>query len=121
MSPSAPPPVEDDFEVLSEEVGADSPRPSEVFSGPTEVLYSFSCNRVNVDIVNGDISADYSEGIVNTASETLQLHNFGVIGALLRWGQQQLQDECTKAVAMHGKLEQYKVIVTGVGNRGADC
>ena len=118
--PSAPPPVKDDFEVLSEEVDAGSPRPSEVFSGPSEVLYSFSCNRVNVDIVNGDISADDSEGIVNTASDTLQLHNFGVMGALRRRGGQQLQDECTKAVAMHGKLEQYKVIVTGVGNHGAD-
>ena len=118
--PSAPPPVEDDFVVLSEEVGAGSPQPSEVFSGPSEVLYSFSCNRVNVDIVNGDISADDSEGIVNTASKTLQLHNFGVMGALRRRGGQQLQDECNKAVAMHGKLEQYKVIVTGVGNHGAD-
>ena len=118
--PSAPPPVEDDFVVLSEEVGAGSPQPSEVFSRPSEVLYSFSCNRVNVDIVNGDISADDSEGIVNTASETLQLHNFGVMGALRRRGGQQLQDECNKAVAMHGKLEQYKVIVTGIGNHGAD-
>ena len=118
--PSAPPPVEDDFELLSEEVGTVSPRPSEVFSVPSEVLYSFSCNRINVDIVNGDISADDSEGIVNAASETLQLHNFGVMGALRRRGGQQLQDECNKAVAMHGKLEQYKVIVTGVGNRDAD-
>ena len=117
-------PVEDDFELLGEEVGAGAPRPSEVFSGPSELLHSFSCNRVNVDIVNGDISADDSEGIVNTASETLQLHNFGVMGALRRKGGQQLQDECNEAVARHGKLREHKVIVTGAGrhdNDGLKC
>ena len=118
--PSAPRPVQDDFELLDEEVDAGGPRASEVFAGPSQVLYSFSCNRVNVDVVNGDISADDSEGIVNTASETLTLHNFGVMGALRRKGGQQLQDECNEAVAKHGNLEQYKVIVTGVGNRGVD-
>ena len=118
--PSASRPVADDFELLGEEVGAGAPRPSEVFSGPSELLYSFSCNRVNVDIVNGDISADDSEGIVNTASETLQLHNFGVMGALRRKGGQQLQDECNEAVARHGNLGQYKVIVTGAGQHGID-
>ena len=118
--PSAPHPVEDDFELLDEEVDFGGPRASEVFAGPSQVLYSFSCNRVNVDVVNGDISADDSEGIVNTASETLTLHNFGVMGALRRKGGQQLQDECNKAVAKHGILEHYKVIVTGVGNRGVD-
>ena len=118
--PSVPRPVEDDFELLDEEVNFGGPRASEVFAGPSQVLYSFTCNHVNVDVVKGDISADDSEGIVNTASETLTLHNFGVMGALRRKGGQQLQDECNKAVAKHGNLEQYKVIATGVGNRGVD-
>ena len=110
--------VESDFEVVGEAV--DGTSTTEVYTGPSEVLYSFSCNRVNVDIVNGDISADDSEGIINTASESLQLHNFGVMGALRRKGGQELQDECNKAVAKHGHLEQHKVIVTGVGRRTRD-
>ena len=110
--------VESNFGLVDDEV--DAPSPTEVFAGCSEVLSSFSCNRVSIDIVSGDISGDDSEGIINSASESLQLHNFGVMGALRRKGGQELQDECNEAVAKHGHLEQHKVIVTGVGRRTRD-
>ena len=120
-TPSLPPAVhhvESNFEFVDEE--GVSPSSTEVYAGPSEVLYSFSCNHVNVDIVIGDIAADDSEGIINTASESLQLRNFGVMGALRRKGGQELQDECNKAVAKYGHLEQHKVIVTGAGRHTRD-
>ena len=117
--PFASLPAETDVEVLGENLRATSaPKPLEVFPGSSEMLHSFICNRVNVDIVNGDISTDDSEGIVNTANKTLQLHNFGVMGALLTRGGQELQDDCNAAVARHGKLDYSKVIVTGPGRPG---
>ena len=119
VPPSASFQAETHAELLSENLGATSvPRPLEGVPGSSELLRSFTCNGVNVDIVNGDISADDSEGIVNTASDNLQLRNFGVMGALLRRGGQELQDDCSAALARYGKLDYSKVIVTGPGRPG---
>ena len=82
-----------------------------------ELLHSFLCNDIGIEIVKGDISVDDSEGIVNTANASLQLQDFGVMGALLKKGGQELQDACTVAVAQLGNLVEGKVIMTGPGRR----
>ena len=81
-------------------------------------LHAFTCNNVTISIVHGDISTDDCEGLVNTTSDDLTLHNVGVQGALLQKGGQPLQDECRAAVIQYGKLTHGKVIVTGPGRAG---
>ena len=68
------------------------------------VLQSFTCNRVTIDIVHGDITEEDCDGLVSTSSPDLTLHNFGVMGTLLRKGGPELQHDCTSAVQKHGNF-----------------
>ena len=92
------------------------------FSNPPRsrhaVLQSFTCNRVTINIVHGDITEEDCDGLVSTSSPDLTLHNFGVMGALLRKGGPELQRDCKSAVQKHGNLASSKVIVTGAGRPG---
>ena len=81
-------------------------------------LQSFKTNDVNIDIIHGDITNEDCDGIVSTSSSGLTLHNFGVMGALLKKGGDELQQECTVAVKQFGTLSSSKVIVTGIGRPG---
>ena len=86
--------------------------------GQQAVLQSFTCNHVTIDIVHGDITEEDCDGLVSTSSHDLTLHNFGVMGALLRKGGPELQHDCKSAVRRHGNLSSSKVIVTGAGRPG---
>ena len=86
--------------------------------GQHAVLQSFTCNRVTIDIVHGDITEEDCDGLVSTSSHDLTLHDFGVMGALLRKGGPELQHDCTSAVQRKGNLSSSKVIVTGAGRPG---
>ena len=86
--------------------------------GRQAVLQSFTCNRVTINIVHGDITEEDCDGLVSTSSRDLILHNFGVMGALLRKGGPELQHDCTSAVQWQGNLSSSKVIVTGAGRPG---
>jgi O-acetyl-ADP-ribose deacetylase (regulator of RNase III) len=81
-------------------------------------LQSFKTNDVNIDIIHGDITNEDCDGIVSTSSHDLTLHPFGVMGALLKKGGTELQQECTAAVQRYGHLHSSKVIVTGTGRPG---
>ena len=78
----------------------------------------FQCNNVKIKIVQGDITQEACDSLVNTASEDLTLNTFGVQGALLRKGGQELQDECKAAFMRDGPLTHGAVRVTGPGRRG---
>ena len=78
----------------------------------------FQCNNVKIKIVQGDITQEACDGLVNTASESLTLNTFGVQGALLRKGGQELQDECKAVFTRDGPLTHGAVGVTGAGRRG---
>ena len=78
----------------------------------------FQCNNVKIKIVQGDITQEACDGLVNTASERLTLNTFGVQGALLRKGGQELQDECKAVYQRDGPLSHNAVGVTGAGRRG---
>ena len=87
-------------------------------AGQHAILQSFSCNRVTINIVHGDITEEDCDGLVSTSSPDLTLHNFGVMGALLGKGGPELQRDCKSAVQKHGNLSSSKVIVTGAGRPG---
>ena len=91
-------------------------------TAPTQVqsatLQSFVSNNVTIDIIHGDITSEDCDGIVSTSSCDLTLRNFGVMGALLKKGGTELQQECTAAVQRYGHLHSSKVIVTGTGRPG---
>ena len=86
--------------------------------GQHAVLQSFTRNHVTIDIVHGDITEEDCDGLVSTSSHDLTLHDFGVMGALLRKGGPELQHDCKSAVQRHGNLSSSKVIVTGAGRPG---
>ena len=78
----------------------------------------FQCNNMKIVLVQGDITKEAVDGIVNTASETLELNQFGVQGALLNKGGQELQTQCRDIYKKEGPLKQNAVKVTGPGRRG---
>ena len=86
--------------------------------GQSATLQSFVSNNVTIDIIHGDITSEDCDGIVSTSSSDLTLHPVGVMGALLKKGGTELQQECTAAVRKSGRLNPSKVIVTGTGRPG---
>ena len=67
---------------------------------------------LSLELLQGDISDDDSDAIVNTTQENLKLVGFGVSGALLKKGGQALQDACDSAVAKGKTAKEGKVVFT---------
>ena len=67
---------------------------------------------LSLELLQGDISDDDSDAIVNTTQENLKLVGFGVSGALLKKGGQALQDACDSAVAQGQTAKEGKVVFT---------
>ena len=67
---------------------------------------------LSLELLQGDISDDDSDVIVNTTQENLQLVGSGVSGALLKKGGQALQDACNSAVAKGKTAKEGKVVFT---------
>jgi O-acetyl-ADP-ribose deacetylase (regulator of RNase III) len=67
-----------------------------------------------IQIVQGDITAETTDAIVNAANEHLQ-HSAGVAGAILRRGGQVIQQESDAWVRKHGKVSHSQPAWTSGG------
>uniref|UniRef100_A0A1X7UHJ5 Poly [ADP-ribose] polymerase n=1 Tax=Amphimedon queenslandica TaxID=400682 RepID=A0A1X7UHJ5_AMPQE len=67
---------------------------------------------LSLELLQGDISDDDSDAIVNTTQENLKLVGGGVSGALLKKGGQALQIACDSAVAQGKTAKEGKVVFT---------
>jgi O-acetyl-ADP-ribose deacetylase len=68
-----------------------------------------------IQIVQGDITAETTEAIVNAANEHLQ-HSAGVAGAILRKGGQVIQQESEAWVRKNGRVSHSKPAWTSGGH-----
>ncbi|XP_003388008.1 PREDICTED: poly [ADP-ribose] polymerase 14-like [Amphimedon queenslandica] len=67
---------------------------------------------LSLELLQGDISDDDSDAIVNTTQENLKLVGGGVSGALLKKGGRALQHACDSAVAKGKTAKEGKVVPT---------
>ncbi|MFO7773242.1 MAG: O-acetyl-ADP-ribose deacetylase [Dehalococcoidia bacterium] len=72
-------------------------------------------NKTKVSIVQGDITKQATEAIVNAANPGL-MGGGGVDGAIHRAGGPAILEECKKIVARQGRLPTGKAVITGGGN-----
>lgn len=71
-----------------------------------------------VRVVQGDLTAETVEAIVNAANEWLQ-HGGGVAGAIRRRGGEIIQRESNAWVKQHGPVPTGSAAITGAGNLAA--
>ena len=67
---------------------------------------------LHLEVVQGDISSDDCDVIVNTTNRNLQLVGSGVAGALLKKGGRELQAACDAVVSQGIMAEEGKVVTT---------
>ena len=72
-------------------------------------------NRTKVAIIQGDITKQATEAIVNAANSSL-MGGGGVDGAIHRAGGPAILEECKKIVARQGRLPTGEAVVTTGGN-----
>jgi O-acetyl-ADP-ribose deacetylase (regulator of RNase III) len=72
-------------------------------------------NKTKVSIVQGDITRQATDAIVNAANSSL-MGGGGVDGAIHRAGGPAILDECKKIVARQGRLPTGKAVITTGGN-----
>ncbi|NJN99888.1 MAG: macro domain-containing protein [Anaerolineales bacterium] len=70
-------------------------------------------------VVQGDLTAETVEAIVNAANEGLQ-HGGGVAGAIRRQGGETIQRESDAWVKQHGPVTTGSAAITGAGNLAAN-
>jgi O-acetyl-ADP-ribose deacetylase (regulator of RNase III) len=80
-------------------------------SGDDEVVV----NRTKVTLVQGDITQQTTEAIVNAANSGL-MGGGGVDGAIHRAGGPAILEECRKIVSRIGRLDTGKAVITTGGN-----
>ena len=85
------------------------PRSTTMHSSTAEV---FTAGSVKVEILQGDITEDDSDAIVNTTNAELKLVGFGVAGAIVRKGGPELQTICDTLVSQGFRLQEGKVCDT---------
>ena len=73
---------------------------------------AFTAGSVRVEILQGDITEDDSDAIVNTTNERMQLLGTGVAGAILRKGGPEMQKICDALVSQGIQLQEGKVCDT---------
>jgi O-acetyl-ADP-ribose deacetylase (regulator of RNase III) len=71
-------------------------------------------NKIKISIVQGDITEQDTDAIVNAANSGL-MGGGGVDGAIHRAGGPAILEECKKIVAQHGKLPTGKAVITTGG------
>ena len=73
---------------------------------------AFRLGTIQVQVLNGDITDDSSDAVVNPTNSALQLAGPGVSGALLRKGGEELQRVCNTLTSQGLRLEEGKVLHT---------
>jgi len=73
---------------------------------------SFTTGPVKVMIMEGDITEDDSDAIVNTTNEKMQLVGSGVAGAILQKAGPEIQQACDAKVSKGFRLQEGKVCDT---------
>ena len=71
---------------------------------------TFHFGTIQVQVLNGDITDDSSDVIVNPTNSAIQLAGPGVSGALLRKGGEKLQEACNALTSKGRRLEEGKVL-----------
>ena len=79
---------------------------------PTGSQQTFHFDTIQVQVLNGDITDDGSDVIVNPTNSAIQLAGPGVSGALLRKGGEKLQEACNALTSKGRRLEEGKVLCT---------
>jgi len=72
-------------------------------------------NKTNINLIQGDITQQSTEAIVNAANSSL-MGGGGVDGAIHRGGGPSILEECRIIIARIGSLEAGKAVITGAGN-----
>ena len=84
---------------------------SSVKPSATSVPGTYTFDSLNVNIIQGDITDESSDAIVNSTSRDMKLVETGVCGALLRKAPG-LQGDCDAYIAQHQELKSGKVAST---------
>jgi O-acetyl-ADP-ribose deacetylase (regulator of RNase III) len=72
-------------------------------------------NQVKLSLVQGDITKQTTDAIVNAANSSL-MGGGGVDGAIHRAGGPTILEECKRIVATHGRLPPGQAVITRGGN-----
>lgn len=75
----------------------------------------FKCRNIQIIVVQGDITAQVTDAIVNAANSGLR-GGGGVDGAIHRAGGPQIMAECQKIISRIGRLDPGKAVITTGGN-----